>query len=327
NATVNPEGTTVTECKFEYGTSTSYGKTAPCATAPGSGSSPVGVSAAITGLSANTTYDFRIVATNGGGESKGLNETFKTIAPALNRPAVVTKAASSITETGATLNATVNPEGTTVTECKFEYGTSTSYGKTAPCATAPGSGSSPVGVSAAITGLSANTTYDFRIVATNGGGESKGLNETFKTIAPALNRPAVVTKAASSITETGATLNATVNPEGTTVTECKFEYGTSTSYGKTAPCATAPGSGSSPVGVSAAITGLSANTTYDFRIVATNGGGESKGLNETFKTIAPALNRPAVVTKAASSITETGATPNATGNTDSTTVAEGKIDD
>ena len=104
-----------------------------------------------------------------------------------------------------------------------------------------------------------------------------------------------MTKAASSVTETGATLNATVNPEGTTVTKCEFEYGTSTSYGKTAPCASAPGSGSSSVGVSAAITGLSANTTYDFRIVATNGGGESKGLNETFKTTAPAAGPPAVM--------------------------------
>ena len=48
----------ITECEFEYGTSTGYGSSAPCATLPGSGSSPVAVSALLTtGLIAkpNTT--------------------------------------------------------------------------------------------------------------------------------------------------------------------------------------------------------------------------------------------------------------------------------
>jgi hypothetical protein len=36
------------------------------------------------------------------------------------------KATSLITQTTATLSARVNPDGQTVTECKFEYGTSTS---------------------------------------------------------------------------------------------------------------------------------------------------------------------------------------------------------
>ncbi len=83
-----------------------------------------------------------------------------------NVPTVVTKAASSVTQTTATLNATVNPNGETVSECKFEYGTTDAYGKTAPCTPSPGSGESPVAVSASVTGLTANTTYHFRIFAT-----------------------------------------------------------------------------------------------------------------------------------------------------------------
>ena len=45
---------------------------------PGSGESPVAVSASVTGLSANTTYHFRVVAENPGGSSIGEDETFTT---------------------------------------------------------------------------------------------------------------------------------------------------------------------------------------------------------------------------------------------------------
>ena len=96
----------------------------------------------------------------------------------------MTGAASSITQTSATLNATVNPNGGEVSECKLEYGTTTAYGSSAPCTPSPGSGESPVAVSASVTGLTANTTYHFRISATNAGGTSKGSDQTFKTLLP-----------------------------------------------------------------------------------------------------------------------------------------------
>lgn len=96
-------------------------------------------------------------------------------------PVVSSHAASNIGETSATLSGTVNPEGSEVTKCSFEYGTTTGYGSSVPCAKLPGSGSSPVEVSATLTGLKASTTYDVRLVATNGNGTEKGNNEEFKT--------------------------------------------------------------------------------------------------------------------------------------------------
>jgi sugar lactone lactonase YvrE/phosphodiesterase/alkaline phosphatase D-like protein len=279
NATVNPNGGEATECKLEYGTSTSYGKTASCSPSPGSGESPVAVSAAVTLLTANTTYHVRVVATNAGGTGSGSDVAFKTLP---NAPTAVTKAATSITQTTATLNAMVNPNGSEVTSCKLEYGTTSSYGQSASCSPSPGSGESPVAVSAQITGLTGNTTYHFRISATNAGGTGVGSDETFKTLP---NAPTVVTKAASAILQTAATLNATVNPNGVTVSKCEFEYGTTTSYGKTATCTPSPGSGTSPVAVSARVTGLTANTTYHFRISATNSQGTGKGSDETLKTL------------------------------------------
>jgi hypothetical protein len=98
-----------------------------------------------------------------------------------NAPAVVTGAASSISQSAATLNATVNPNGREVSDCKFEYGTTASYGSSAPCSPSPGSGSSSVAVSASIAGLSESSTYHFRVVATNSVGTSYGADREFMT--------------------------------------------------------------------------------------------------------------------------------------------------
>jgi hypothetical protein len=280
NATVDPNGVEVSECKLEYGTTTGYGSSAPCTPPPGSSKNPVAVSASITGLSANTIYHFRVVAKNLGGTSNGSDQTFATLPRA---PTVETQAAASITHTSATLNATVNPNGGEVSRCKLEYGTTTAYGSSAACVPPPGSGETPVAVSASITGLSTNTTYHFRVVAKNLGGTSNGSDQTFVTTPP----PTVETQAASSIAQASATLNATVNPNGGEVSECKLEYGTTTAYGSSAACVPSPGSGESPVAVSASITGLSGITTYHFRISATNAGGTNKGGDQTFTTLLP----------------------------------------
>lgn len=93
-----------------------------------------------------------------------------------------TKGSGSVGSSSATLYASVNPRGGSVSKCTFEYGTSTSYGSSVSCASLPGSGSSPVGVDASIaSGLAANTEYHFRVVATNSGGTGKGGDVTFKT--------------------------------------------------------------------------------------------------------------------------------------------------
>ena len=318
-AMVNPNAGEVSECRFEYGSTTAYGSSASCSPQPGSGTSPVAVSASVTGLVANTTYHFRISATNPGGTSKGADETVKTLE--FTTPTVVSEPAASITQTSTTLTASVNPNEGEVNECKFEYGATTSYGKTASCSSLPGSGGSPVGVSASVTGLLANTAYHFRISATNPGGTSKGADETFKTLE--VSAPTVLTVAASLIAQTSATLNATVNPNGAEVSECKFEYGTTTAYGSSSSCTPTPGSEGSPVAVSASVTGLTANTVYHFRISATNALGTSKGSDKSFKTLP---SPPTVATEPASSIEESSATLHASVNPNGGEVSECKFE-
>lgn len=101
---------------------------------------------------------------------------------AQNPPTVATEPATAVTQTTATLNASVDPNGAGVTECSFEYGPTTSYGSSVACSSLPGSGETPVAVSASPQGLSANTIYYYRIAATNPGGTHDGSDETFTTL-------------------------------------------------------------------------------------------------------------------------------------------------
>jgi streptogramin lyase len=96
-------------------------------------------------------------------------------------PTAVTGAASSVTPTSATLNATVNPNGSSDSDCHFEYGSSEFYGSRVPCTALPGAGSSAVAVVASVANLSESTTYHVRIVTTNAGGTSYGADQTFTT--------------------------------------------------------------------------------------------------------------------------------------------------
>ena len=75
----------------------------------------------------NMTYDFRIVATNSAGTTDGANQSFTTLGP----PIVATNAATGVTDTTATLNGSVTPDGLATTYY-FQYGTTTSYGTQVP---------------------------------------------------------------------------------------------------------------------------------------------------------------------------------------------------
>ena len=80
-------------------------------------------------------------------------------------PTAITGPVSAVGTSTATATGTVNP-GAQATSWYVEYGTGTSYGKQTATRSA-GSGSGNVPVSAALTGLSAGTTYHYRVVAKN----------------------------------------------------------------------------------------------------------------------------------------------------------------
>jgi len=94
-------------------------------------------------------------------------------------PFAESKEGTSTGETTETVSGALNPNGAE-TKYSFEYGTTTAYGSKTAEASA-GSGTARVEESKSISGLTANTTYHFRIVATNSHGTSRGLDRTFKT--------------------------------------------------------------------------------------------------------------------------------------------------
>lgn len=313
NGTVNPNGYAVEECYFEFGTTTAYGVKQKCSPSePGAGNAPVAVSAAAKELGFYpleplTTYHYRLVSVAGGLIGYGADQSFETAGPP---PTVTTGSATGVTQTEAMLAGTVNPNGSNVTRCAIEYGRSLPSGTTVACSPSPGSGTSAVPVSGAASGLSANTTYEYRVIAETGGGSTTGSTATFKTSPSA---PTVTTGSATGVTPTEATLNGTVDPNGGAVTKCFIEYGTSLPSSATAPCSPSPGSGTSAVSVSGAVSGLSADTSYEYRVVAENSGGRTTGPTRSF-TSSPGA--PLIVPQATTGISAVAATMNATVNPD-----------
>ena len=201
---------------------------------------------------------------------------------AADPPLADTGAATDVGQTQATLTAKVTPRGA-ATSVRFDLGTSASYGLQSTSKDV-GAGTDPVTVEIPVQGLTANTTYHFRVVATSEGGTVQGADATLKTdaVPTAPSRPAATTGGVRDVTPSAATLTAAVNPHGASTTY-KFEWGTSASLGASTPTA-GVGSAARSFSVTARIAGLAAGKRYYYRIAATNSLGTVRGSTRSFVT-------------------------------------------
>jgi len=164
-------------------------------------------------------------------------------------PTATTGPASS-TSNSATLNATVNPNGS-ATMVYFQWGTYDNRNNSTPLQSI-GSGTSNVNVSANLSGLLPNTTYYYRIVASNSAGTTYGSWMSFRT---ALTTTPTVTyfkinNDAASTTSRTVTLNntATGNPTQYIASESSTFSGATWQPYSTAPSFTlSPGNGTKTV--------------------------------------------------------------------------------
>ena len=215
-------------------------------------------------------------------------------------PTATTGTPKDVTDTTATVPGTVAPNGTATTFV-VEYGTTTDLGSSTSPQDA-GSDLTPAEVEGALTGLTPNTTYHARIVATNEDGASEGDDVTFTTQPPAPTAPGAVTRTPVEVQGTSARLRGVVDPNRAQ-TVWYFEYGRTAALGQRTPSRTLP-AGDSPVDVSAVIGGLPQNRRHFFRLVAESPAGTTRGVVRRLTTgreprrIAVAL-KPNVVSWAA----------------------------
>jgi hypothetical protein len=293
HGTIGAAGGPDATCSFQYATEAGHvehgfqgASEAPCSPAgPFTGAGTTAVTATVTGLTTETNYVFRLRGTNENGNNGGQALTFATPDAVI----VATAPATALADHSATLNGTVNPEGTELEKCSFEYGTGTSPESIVPCAETPaqiGSGNSPFAVHADLAGLHAGTEYFFHIVGKNEFGTNGGTVETFKT-----DGPTIEAQSAASVKSDGVTLRATINPNGEPTTY-HFEYVDDASFqtngfagaAKTPVPDGAVGASIVSETVSAEISGLTAGMLYHFRVVANSAAGTAEGDDETFAT-------------------------------------------
>jgi hypothetical protein len=202
-------------------------------------------------------------------------------------PDATTNDAGGVAATSATLAGHVDPDGGPGASCTFSYGRDPNLAGASTVACAPpGPYAGATDVTASVSDLRPASTYYFRIRATNSNGSTDGAIKSFVTPSAA---PGAVTGDVVDRSATGATLRGTVSAYGLQSTYY-FEYGRTSDYGVRVPAGTGLAAGSSrePREVAQGVSGLEPNTTYHYRIVATNELGSSVGEDRSFTTDAQA---------------------------------------
>jgi RHS repeat-associated protein len=215
--------------------------------------------------------------------------TALTVTTPVATPTISFVSPSTLTQGTSYQNVTIT--GTNFTSSSYhQY--SVSGGSTWAWATSAPTINSSTSMTIAVNDTIVQTAY-FRVCASYGNTASCSGSVTVTIQPPATTAPTVQSLPATSVTTTSAQMNASVNPNGSSTT-AYFEYGTTTSYGSTTGLGGSFG-GTSAAPINFSMSGLSPNSTYHYRVVATNSGGTSRGSDVQFKTL-PATLSPAQIT-------------------------------
>jgi hypothetical protein len=239
-------------------------------------------SKAISGLSNNTKYFWRVNATNATGTSAWATDSFTTIVAVPATPAL-TAPADNATNMAVAPTLTWNPVTGAVTY-RVQVSTANTF------ATILSQDSTLTTGSKAISGLSNSTKYFWRVNATNAGGTSAWATDSFTTIVAAPATPAL-TAPLDNATNVAVNTTLTWNTvAGATTYRVQVSTVNTFAILYTQDSTLAAGS--------KAISGLSNGTKYFWRVNATNAGGASAWATDSFTTIVggpaiPVLTAPA----------------------------------
>lgn len=235
----------------------------------------------LSAAAAGTTMYYKIQATNSVGTVFSPVYTYTQVA----KPTYNLSSMSNITTTSAQVNYTLNPNGANATSV-VRYGTSIgSYPNTVTGFSALGFAPNFNGVT--LSGLTPNTVYYFIVEGTNTYGVSQSAFGTFTTQG---GSPTLSAISVSNIAQTTATVNFSLNSGGTSTTTV-VNYGTSSNnLNNTVNGSTVNTNVATPYTIN--LTGLTANTTYYYNVVA-NGNGTAFSGVDSFTTLAvPTIPNP-----------------------------------
>jgi fibronectin type 3 domain-containing protein len=226
----------------------------------------IGTSVTITGLNANTSYDFQVLAVNNYGSSN---------------PAIINNIQTSNVNTsgGSPPLAPTNLKAGTITSTQVPLSWTASTNTTNYLVSYQLNGytttwtnfTSTANTSVIVTGLSGGEVYNFQIIATNSYGTSPsvtldGVSTPYPTVNPGPNAPTGLQ--ISSMTSNKVSLTWNASPGATSYTVL-YQINGSTTWTTLSPTTT----------LQATVTGLGSGNQYNFAVTANNANGVSNPSN------------------------------------------------
>ena len=273
---------------LEYGTTTSYGSHATV-----DPTLLLAHSAALTGLSPNTTYYYCIHATDLAANTTndcGLTFITAQITADLTAPALSTIVAAAVSPTSETISWTTNE----LADSQIEYGASTNYGATSSVNSTPA-----LSHVQTLNNLTPGTTYHYRVLSKDPSGNLRTSGDfTFTTESAFVNIPAVAAPIISAVNISTAQTGATVTWTTDIQADSHIEYGLNTAYDNQTTESAILTTSHSQI-----ITNLAPGTTYDLRILSQGSNSdEAVSANYIFTTQASSNSGPAVLPSAPTSL-------------------------
>lgn len=226
----------------------------------------------------NGTYYFAVTAYNSAGtESAYSNEGAKTVVTDVTAPVISGVYAGNITTDSVAINWMTNELSTS----QVEYGLTASYGYSSAL-----NSTETVTHVQALTGLASATVYNFRVISRDSSGnQSVSGNYTFTTAAPADTTAPVVSNIQVTDITASSAIVAWITDEPST---SQVDFGVSGNLTATTPLKT----GLTTVH-SVELSGLTGFTPYDYRVVSSDGAGNTATSgNKSFTTsnTSPVIN-------------------------------------
>jgi hypothetical protein len=241
-------------------------------------SSPITVAKDLEGLQNGAEYQFRLIARYAGEEVLSAAESFETLE--VIKPTVTIEAPTSVTGTAAHFSGQINPNGT---DPAFAVTYHFQCTPACPSAEAPASlpaGESPQAVSVTATHLQPDTPYEVVLSAENLGG-TESASEGFETLV----LPLATLISATDITQTTATLHATIDAKGLTGTYSWSISSSTSPYQESIPSAPIP-AGSGPVAVSVPLTDLPSSGAFTATLIVNTAAATVNSEPLKFQTVA-----------------------------------------